>query len=115
LIVAHSSTTGFVAINTIHCREEYLDRFETLFQTRAKAIDRRPGFRSMEVLKPAAEGQPYLVVSHWDDEASFRAWVGSEEFHEGHKRAFEDLRLAKEQGHEAPMTSQMATYHVLTR
>jgi heme oxygenase (mycobilin-producing) len=41
----------FVAINYITCTEQYRERFETLFGTRAKAIDRMPGFRHMEVLR----------------------------------------------------------------
>lgn len=55
-------------------------------------IDNMPGFLGMKVLRCTEEQQPYLVLSFWTDEASFQAWVGSPQFHEGHKRAFEDLR-----------------------
>ena len=105
----------FVAINTIHCRPEYRERFEELFKTRARAIDRLPGFRHMHVLSPSREGDAYLVVSYWKSEEDFQAWTKSPEFLEGHKRGFEDLRLAKERGEEPPMTSQFATYSVLCR
>lgn len=105
---------GFVAVNTIHCRADYTQRFECLFCSRAKAIDRMSGFLAMHVLKNTKPGDPYLVVSYWKDEASFKAWVGSPEFHEGHKRAFADLKAAKEAGKEPPMTSDFDTYEVLT-
>ncbi|MGE0001199.1 MAG: antibiotic biosynthesis monooxygenase [Fimbriimonadaceae bacterium] len=105
----------FVAVNEIRCEPDYCERFECLFCTRAKAIDRMPGFLEMMLLKPNEEGKPYLVVSKWVDEASFRAWVGSPEFHEGHKRAFEDLAEAKREGRNPPMTSDFGTYSVLTR
>ncbi|MCU0317659.1 MAG: antibiotic biosynthesis monooxygenase [Fimbriimonadaceae bacterium] len=106
---------GFVAINTIHCKAHYTERFECLFCSRAKMIDKMPGFLGMNVLKSQSEGEPYLVVSYWETESHFQAWVGSPEFHEGHKRAFEDLRKAKEAGEEPPMTSDFRTYSVLTR
>ena len=105
---------SFVAVNTIHCRADYTERFECLFCSRAKAIDRMSGFLGMHVLKCKTPGDPYLVVSYWTDEASFKAWVGSPEFHEGHKRAFADLKAAKEAGHEPPMKSDFHTYDLLT-
>lgn len=106
---------GFVAVNTIHCRADYTQRFECLFCSRAKAIDRMTGFLAMHVLKCKTPDEPYLVVSYWTDEAAFKAWVGSPEFHEGHKRAFADLKAAKLAGNEPPMTSDFHTYDVLAR
>lgn len=109
------SEAKFVAVNTIHCRADYTERFECLFCSRAHAIDRMPGFLGMSVLKNKKPGEPYLVVSYWQSEEQFNAWVGSPEFHEGHKRAFADLKAAKVQGLEPPMTSGFDTYEVLTR
>lgn len=76
-------------------------------------IDRMPGFLGMNVLKCTESGKPYLVVSYWETEAHFQAWVGSPEFYEGHKRAFADLNASKERGEEPPMTSDFLTYTVL--
>jgi heme-degrading monooxygenase HmoA len=106
---------GFVAINYITCKPEYRERFEHLFKTRARAIDRLPGFRGMYVLRPQREDDAYLVVSHWDSEAHFKAWLQSPEFLEGHKRGFEDIREAKARGEEPPMRSDFRTYEVITR
>lgn len=106
---------NFVAINTIHCQPEYIERFETLFQSRAHAIDRMPGFLGMQVLKPSQPDGPYLIVSFWSDETAFKSWVGSPEFLEGHTRGFEDVRRAKEEGRTPPMTSDFHTYSVLCR
>jgi len=106
---------SFVAINTIHCQPHYQERFECLFCSRVRAIDEMPGFLAMQVLKPADEGEPYLVVSYWESEERFHAWVGSEAFHAGHARAFADLKAAKEAGQEPPMTSTFRTYSVLAR
>lgn len=106
---------GFVAINTIHCKPHYRERFEELFCSRVRAIDAMAGFLAMTVLKPESEEEAYLVVSYWEHEAQFEAWVGSDEFHAGHKRAFADLKAAKEVGEEPPMTSTFRTYSVLAR
>lgn len=105
---------NFVAINTITCDSSYIPRFKELFTTRAHAIDRLDGFISMQVLEPKAEGEPYLVVSQWSSEEAFQGWLKSPEFEEGHRRAFEDLRLAKERGEQPPMHSKFMTYEVLT-
>lgn len=106
---------NFVAINYISCKPDYRERFECLFCSRAHAIDRMPGFCGMHVLRAASEEEPYLVVSYWESEECFNAWVGSPEFIEGHKRGFEDIRKAKEEGVEPPMSSRFVTYRVVTR
>jgi len=119
--IESKSTQGeFVAINYISCQEHYLARFEELFKSRAGAIDRLKGFLRMEVLKPQSndkqsEPEPYLVVSHWENQDCFQNWVKSPEFHEGHRRAFQDMSQAKEQGLEAPMHSKFVVYDVLSR
>lgn len=104
----------FVAINYITCNESYKPRFEELFASRQGAIDKMPGFDFMQVLRPN-DGGDYLIVSHWDSEESFRAWTQSEAFLVGHRRGFEDLRIAKEKGEEPPMKSSFKTYEVIAR
>jgi heme-degrading monooxygenase HmoA len=103
----------FVAVNYITCNEDYKNRFEELFGTRAGAIDKMPGFRNMEVLKPSDGQGDYLIVSHWDDESQFQAWTKSPAFLEGHKRGFEDIAKAKASGQEPPMKSNFKTYKVI--
>ncbi len=105
----------FVAINYITCTDAYRERFETLFATRAKAIDRMPGFINMQVLRPIDDKGDYLIISHWDSEEQFKTWTKSEEFVEGHKRGFADLAEARAEGPEAPMRSQFKTYKIINR
>lgn len=73
-----------------------------------------PGFIKMEVLKPEDGRSEYLIVSHWSSKEAFSDWTKSPEFIEGHKRGFEDLKIAKEKGEEMPMSSDFKTYTVLT-
>ena len=109
------SASGFVAINHIRVRDDYRARFEELFGSRARAIDTMPGFRDMEVLRPADASEPYLVISRWESEEAFRAWVGSPEFIQGHRRGFADLAEAKARGENPPMHSDFQIYQILTR
>ena len=103
----------FVAINYITCQPDFAERFEYLFSTRAGEIDKMEGFKYMEVLRPASEGKPYLIVSHWEAEEHFKAWTKSEAFLKGHRRGFEDIQKAKEEGRTPPMTSDFQTYTVI--
>lgn len=103
----------FVAVNYINCTPEYRERFEELFGSRAHAIDSMPGFIEMHVLRPAKEGDNYLIVSYWETEAAFKDWTKSEAFTEGHKRGFADLAKAKQEGKPAPMSSDFKTYEII--
>jgi len=114
-LITMTADKNFVAINYIDCEPGYKDRFETLFGSRAHAIDRMPGFLDMQVLKPKDGEGSYLVVSFWESEDAFKKWTGSPEFIEGHKRGFEDLAKAKAEGKTPPMKSSFKTYEVLSR
>lgn len=104
---------AFVAINYITCSDEYRARFEELFSTRARAIDRMPGFLSFELLKPSEDDDTYLIVSHWEKQQDFENWTGSEEFVEGHRRGFADMKRYKDEGREPPLKSDFKTYSVI--
>jgi heme-degrading monooxygenase HmoA len=106
---------NFVAVNYINCKPDYRKRFEELFATRAKQIDTMPGFVGMQVLRPSKGEDAYLIVSHWENEDSFKGWTKSKTFLEGHKRGFSDLEKAKAEGKEAPMKSDFKTYEVIAR
>ncbi len=106
---------NFVAINYINCNPEYKDRFEELFASRAHAIDTMPGFVDMQVLRPAKEGDAYLIVSFWENENAFKTWTSSPAFLEGHKRGFADIAEAKAAGKPVPMTSDFKTYEIIAR
>ncbi|MFA6553871.1 MAG: antibiotic biosynthesis monooxygenase [Patescibacteria group bacterium] len=97
----------FVAINRMGVPEGMRATFEQHFMTRAGAVDRRQGFIKAEVLRPKS-GSDYLVMTHWQSEADFNAWVGSPEFHEGHRR----MADFKDSDGKVTLTSSMETYDV---
>jgi len=59
-----------------------------------------PGFVDMQVLRPSNNGDAYLIVSHWENEESFKEWTKSKTFLEGHKRGFADMTKARAEGKE---------------
>ena len=77
--------TMFVLMNRMTVPDEDKEHFEHLFKTRARAVDRRPGFVKAEILRPT-KGNTYIVMTHWKDKESFLGWTKSDEYKEGHQR-----------------------------
>lgn len=73
-----------VVSNRIGVNPEYNQAFETQFKERAGLVDGMDGFISFQLLRPTAEGDPYIVMTFWEDEAAFKAWTESDEFKQGH-------------------------------
>ena len=74
----------FVVANRIPVASGWEETFEERFRQRAGQIDKQPGFVRMQILKPESDGSPYVVLTTWQDKASFEAWVGSEDFKLAH-------------------------------
>jgi heme-degrading monooxygenase HmoA len=76
-----------VVCNRIPVNPEYREAFEQRFGERGRQVDGMPGFIAFQLLRPQAEGQPYQVVTFWQDEASFKAWTESQAFRQEHGRS----------------------------
>lgn len=75
----------YVVANRVFVKPEYCQEFEQRFQKRAGQINQQPGFVSMQVLKPQSEQTPYVILTHWVDQAVFETWVGGEDFNLAHQ------------------------------
>ncbi|MCB1614901.1 MAG: antibiotic biosynthesis monooxygenase [Pseudomonadales bacterium] len=75
----------FVVANRVPVLPDWAEAFETRFRKRAGEIEKQPGFVRMQILKPCAEGLPYVVLTTWQDEAAFNAWIKSEDFALAHQ------------------------------
>lgn len=75
----------FTVANRIPVATDWQQEFETRFRKRAGEIDKQPGFVSMQILKPVTEDAPYVVLTHWQDQAAFDNWVGSDDFKLAHQ------------------------------
>ena len=63
---------------------EAREGFEKTWMTRVGAVDTFPGFISTELLALPDRGE-YVVLSRFTDEASFEAWITSDNFTAGHR------------------------------
>lgn len=73
-----------VVSNRIGVNPAHHEAFEKTFGARAGLVDGMPGFVSFQLLRPTVEGDPYIVMTFWEDEAAFKAWTESESFQRGH-------------------------------
>lgn len=74
-----------VKINAITVREGSGDELARRFAKRAGAVDDASGFEGFDLLQPNDDRDTWLVVTRWEDEASFNAWVSSPAFAHGHR------------------------------
>jgi heme-degrading monooxygenase HmoA len=75
----------YVVTNRVMVVDAYKEQFEQRFQARAGQVDKQPGFVRMDVMRPVEEGAPFLVMTVWQDEKAFLAWVDSEDFKLAHQ------------------------------
>lgn len=86
----------YVTINHIPVAEGREADFEKMWTDREGSVEGQAGFVSLDILKPGLKmtmGQKpekvdnvYHVTTRWENEAAFRAWVGSESFRKAHSR-----------------------------
>ena len=68
----------FVAINAIEVPAERSQAFSERFANRAGMVSKSPGFVRFELLRPSDGGTRWLVVTHWEQQSDFEAWMGSQ-------------------------------------
>ena len=77
----------FVVMNRIPVNPDYVGQFEERFANRAREVDKMPGFVRNQVLRPKNPDDPYIVLTVWQSQADFEAWVNSESFRKGHAKS----------------------------
>lgn len=88
----------YVVANRVRVAPGWEAEFEARFRNRAGQVELQPGFVSMEVLRPRSEEAPWVVLTRWESEAAFRAWVGSEDFKAAHRNPLPKEAFAGEGG-----------------
>lgn len=66
--------------NRIYVNSNFYEAFEERFHTSAGLVDAMPGFLFDQLLRPAKEGDPYVVLTYWERHEDFRAWTQSASF-----------------------------------
>lgn len=73
-----------VKINVLSVPAERREVLEQRFAARAGEVDDTPGFESFELLRPTDDSDRYFVVTRWETEEAFTAWMESRAFRAGH-------------------------------
>src|SRR6478672_5898574 len=82
----------YLVMNVVHVNEERREAFERAFLERESHVHKSPGFAGFELLRRDRDGE-YVVLSRWESEEAFQAWVNSDLFQLSHRHA--DGQLAE--------------------
>ncbi|RVW00575.1 mycobilin-forming heme oxygenase MhuD [Rhodococcus xishaensis] len=76
-----------VKINAIEVPEGAGPELEKRFANRAHAVENSPGFLGFQLLRPVKGDDRYFVVTQWESEEAFQAWVSgpAREAHAGER------------------------------
>ena len=86
---------NFVAVSRFVVANGKDDEVEAAFRARPHAVDDAPGFLRMEVLRDLDDPREFWLVTHWDDEPSFRSWHQGHTFHAAHRGIPAGLKLER--------------------
>ncbi len=75
-----------VKINAITVPRERFDAFAQRFATRAGKVSSAEGFERFQLLRPNDDRDVCLVITQWESEDAFRAWMSGPDFRAGHAR-----------------------------
>ncbi len=89
-----------VKINAITVPEGMGPELERRFAARAGLVQDQPGFEAFQLLRPVEGEERYFVMTWWDSEDSFQAWLTSQDFAKGHAQAAADAQGAQPGGGE---------------
>lgn len=64
-----------VKINAIEVPEGAGPELEKRFANRAHTVEKSPGFLGFQLLRPVKGDDRYFVVTHWESDEAFQAWV----------------------------------------
>src|ERR687898_414856 len=73
-----------VKINAITVPRERFEAFAQRFATRAGKVSSAAGFERFQLLRPNDDRDVCLVITQWESEDAFRAWMSGPEFRAGH-------------------------------
>lgn len=79
-----------VKINAIEVAAGRGPELEDRFAKRAAEVETMPGFIQFELLRPTAGETRYFVVTWWESDDAFQAWLKSPSFTRGHAQAAKD-------------------------
>jgi heme oxygenase (mycobilin-producing) len=92
-VAERDTSPGFVALSKFTIANEMIEQVKRAFEQRPHLVDDAPGYVRMEVLSPLDCPAEIWLITYWRDEASFRTWHRSHEYHESHRGIPKGLKL----------------------
>jgi heme-degrading monooxygenase HmoA len=87
-------------MNVVQVHEERRETFESAFLKRESHVSKAEGFAGFELLRREGEGVgEYVVLSRWESDEAFQAWVSSDLFKMSHRHADGELAHGSEVRH----------------
>jgi len=73
-----------VKINSVEVPADRAADFEARFASRAGTVEHSDGFEAFELLRPTGGATRYFVYTRWASEATYQAWLSSQDFAKAH-------------------------------
>ena len=83
----------FIALSRFIVANDTIEQVKDAFVARPHLVDSAPGFLRMEVLSPQDNPDEIWLLTYWTEEAHYRTWHRSHEYHESHKGIPKGLKL----------------------
>ncbi|HEX6204455.1 MAG TPA: antibiotic biosynthesis monooxygenase [Solirubrobacterales bacterium] len=76
----------YIVMNVVEAKEGRVEDFERAFRERERLVQEAEGFVGFELLRRDRDRE-YVVLTRWEDEETFKSWVGSDLFKRSHRHA----------------------------
>ena len=76
----------YIVMNVVQANEGRVEDFESAFRNRERLVQQAAGFVGFELLRRDRDRE-YIVLTKWENEETFKAWVGSDLFKRSHRHA----------------------------
>jgi heme-degrading monooxygenase HmoA len=73
----------YVVMNVVNAKAGHAADFEESFFNRERLVQQADGFAGFELLRRDRENE-YVVLSRWETQADFKAWLKSDLFRKAH-------------------------------
>ncbi len=83
----------FVAMSRFTVKNGMEAQVREAFRQRPHYVDSAPGFIRMEVMNPEDKPEEFVLVTHWQDKASWEVWYRGHTYREAHQGIPKGLKL----------------------
>lgn len=77
------------------------------FVNRPHLVDDAPGYVRMEVMNPIDKPHEFILITYWQDEASWKHWYRGHTYKTAHKKIPKGLKLI-------PRSTEITYYHMFS-